>query len=197
MARRNFQSRPLILRQSSNYQSVARFAEALKLVKLYDKPANPGGAVIRQVCWQIDPGLEIYYAEEARSASCFLQVLSDNEEDANDITMALRDYFSPLTHDELLGDIGESKAVDERAHAVVRAGLGAPQEFDSRFYVQIKNAVESAESRIREAGVWGASLTRWQEFQPLFEQIESGDPEKRLRIAAKAILDVGYRRAQS
>jgi hypothetical protein len=52
MAKRDFQSRPLILRQSPNYQAVAKFAESLKLVKLYDKPADPNGFVARQVCWQ-------------------------------------------------------------------------------------------------------------------------------------------------
>jgi len=197
MAKRNFQSRPLILRQSSNYQVVAGFAAALKLVKLYDKPADPSGFVTRRMCWQIDPGLEMFYAEEVRSASCFLQVLGDNGEDVNDITSALRDFFSPLTHDELLGDICTSKTIDDRAHAIVRAGLGAPWEFDNRFYVQISSAMESAEPKIREAGAWAASFLRWQEFQLFLERIESSDPEKGLRVAAKAILDIGYRKAQS
>jgi hypothetical protein len=91
---------------------------------------------------------------------------------------AVRDFFSPLTPGELLGDIGTSKTVDERAHAVVRAGLGAPGEFDNRFYVQIKSTMESAESKIREAGAWAESLTRWQEFQQLLEGIGSGDPSR-------------------
>lgn len=197
MTERNFQSRPLILRQSSNYRAVAEFAEMLKLVKLYDKPVDQSGFVTRQVCWQIDPGLEMYYAEEARSASCFLQVLSDHEGDANEITTALRDFFSPLTHDELLGDIDASKNVDERARAVMRAGLGAPREFDNRFYVQIANAMESSDTDIREAGAWAASFLFWPEFQPFLERIESSDPDESLRDAAKVILDFGYRKAQS
>ena len=197
MAKRNFQSRPLIFRQVSNYRAVNAFTESQKLVKLYDKPADPRGLVTRQVRWQIDPGLEMLYAEETRSACCFLQVFGDNVDDVNDITEALRIRFSPLTHDDLLDDTGVSKTADERAHAVVRAGLGAPREFDDRFYAQIRNAMESTESKIREAGVWAASFLFWQEFQPPLERIESGDPEQDIRRAAKAILDFGYRKAQS
>src|SRR5215471_2057533 len=187
MSNRCFKSRRLVFRSASNYQEVLSFADSLGLLKLYEITGRPGELVIREVGWQIDPGLELFYVEEVRTASSFVQVMGDDAEDVEDITRALEIRFSPLTPDELVNAVDISASVEDRAHAVLQAGLGAPRQFDRRFYERIKAAMESADDHLREAGIWAASFPLWDELRTVLEQIESDDPDKRLKRAAKAI----------
>ena len=196
MSNRCFKSRRLVFRSASNYQEVLSFADSLGLLKLYEITGRPGELVIREVGWQIDPGLEMYYVEEIRTASSFVQVMGDDAEDVKDITEALQIRFSSLTPDELVNAVDTSESIEDSAHAVLQAGLGAPEQFDMRFYERIRAAIESADGQLREAGIWAASFPLWDELRAAIERIESGDPEKRLRSAAKAILNIGYRKAK-
>jgi len=186
----------MVFRRASNYQEMLSFAESLNLLKQYEITGHPSNLVLHEICWQIDPGLEMYYVEEVRTASSFVQVMGDDAKDVEDITEALQINFSPLTLDELVNAVDESKSAEGRAHAVLQAGLGAPQQFDKRFYDRISAAMESADSQLREAGIWAASFPLWGELRATLELIEVADSEKSLRRAAKAILDVGYRRVR-
>jgi len=196
MSNRRFKSRRLVFRSASNYQEVLSFADSLSLLKLYEITGQSSQLVIREVGWQVDPGLDMYYVEEMRTASSFVQVMGDDAEDVRDITEALQIRFSPLTPDELVNAVDTSESIEDSAHAVLQAGLGAPEQFDMRFYERIRAAIESADGQLREAGIWAASFLLWDELRAAIERIESGDPEKRLRSAAKAILNIGYRKAK-
>lgn len=184
----------MILRKSTSESDVNVFADFMRFEKTSEARSEYG--VVRAVTWRIDQDTEMDYGEERISGCSFLQVVGDSQKRVDDITYAVDEYFRPWTLSDVLEGVEAARGTENRAAAIVRAGVAAPNIFDQRFYECFSSAISDAHERIREAGIWACSYSHWLEFRPLLEGLESDDPVEQLRADAGIILDVAYREAE-
>ena len=188
----------LILRGTSTESDVQQFAGLMRLThsEMHKISEESEENVSRTVAWQIKQGLNMYYVEESVSGCNFLQVFGDTSAGVDAITVVLIAVFQPWTWIEVLGAVEAAQGTENKAAAIVRAGVASPGLFDQQFYDCFSLAIRDDNSRIREAGIWACAYSHWAEFKPLLEGVESSDPIEQLRTDAKIILDVSYREVE-
>jgi hypothetical protein len=111
-----YRSARMILHRESTESDVQRFVDHMKFRKIREVRAN--GDVIREVAWQVDQGLNMYYVEEDVSGCNFLQVMDDSREDVDDIADALAVYFRPWKLAEVLEAVEVVQGVENKAAAI-------------------------------------------------------------------------------
>jgi hypothetical protein len=183
----------LVLREGTTEQDVAAFAEATNARKVKETTASPELGLTREVTWEIVSENYLHFGTEHPSGSSFVQVSGDDDEEVEARTAILREYYEPLTDDELLAALDAADTLDERRVALIRVGLGAPRTADDRFFTVIVNAMRDQSVRVREAGLWAATYALWPELLPLVEEMETTDSYAGLRAQAHALAE--YMRA--
>jgi len=95
-----------------------------------------------------------------------------------DRVLELVDYeLMPLQRKALLAMNDDWDPV-VRAQAVIRVGLGAPDEYDEEFFELIRDAFTSKEKYVREAAIWATAYSPWPHYRPLLEAAAQHDPEE-------------------
>ncbi|MGK5550110.1 hypothetical protein ACSNOI_00710 [Actinomadura kijaniata] len=90
--------------------------------------------------------------------------------------------------DELLAAARDASDPDDVAKAVERAAYGAPKEFDERFFTVIDDALRHDDARVREGGIWAASMAQYPQLQPQLMVIARTDEMERLREMAAVLV---------
>jgi hypothetical protein len=85
--------------------------------------------------------------------------------------------------------VDRAEGREDLCRAVLRAGVGAPREFSSKFFKRIKKAILDGDSRIRSAGIWATAYSRWPVFVPLLTDVSQQDPVESLQRDARIILN--------
>ncbi|WP_406103390.1 hypothetical protein OG698_14290 [Streptomyces sp. NBC_01003] len=184
-----YTSRRLVLRGWGSEEEVMRFADEGNFELLQDESSDMENGIVRDVIWRITPGILLQYAVDSRSKCSVFTLTGTPAEDVKGIAESIEKGVHPWTLEELLSGVDRSKGAQEIYDAVLRAGIGAPHEFDKRFYKRIRKAVRNKDATIRSAGIWAASYSRWEEFRPDLEAAARNDPEPTLRRDAQVILD--------
>jgi hypothetical protein len=79
--------------------------------------------------------------------------------------------------------------VSTNARAVLRAGLGASEEFDERFFARINAALQHPDRRVRETAVWAVTFSPYAEYRPALTAIRESDEDPALRENAEILLE--------
>ncbi|MER5491460.1 hypothetical protein [Streptomyces sp. NPDC002490] len=88
----------------------------------------------------------------------------------------------------LLSGVARHDGGPERGRAILRAGLGAPQEFDPEFYDLITRAMRADEPVMRAIGMRACAYSPVAEYRPVLEGIARNDDEPENRDLARATL---------
>ncbi|WP_416979763.1 hypothetical protein [Streptomyces sp. T028] len=182
-----FRSRRLVLPGPSELPAVADFASRRGFKLIRDATSDPRFGVTRELAWELDPGLELYYVEETKMASCFLQVEGDDKEDVNETADLLAELFRAASPERLLDDVDSAATAEQYASAILRLGLGAPAAFDEEVYRRIAAAIDADGADIRRAGIWSTAFSRWPEFGELLERVAATDEVPELRREAAIV----------
>lgn len=182
-------SRRLVLRDWGSDEEVMAFAAegGYELVK--DESDDVVDGIVREVIWQLTPGIVLQYAVDSRSGCSVLVLAGAPADDVQGIVESIERGVHPWTLKELLSAVDRAKGPEATSAAVLRAGMGAPPEFDRRFYKRLRKAVRSDDAAVRRAGIWAISYSRWAQFRPDLEAAASGEPDPELRKDAQVILD--------
>src|SRR5256885_16711465 len=93
------------------------------------------------------------------------------------------------TVDELLDAVEKAAAPLDRAKAVIRAGVGAPDEFDERFFFLISSATTDSDTHVREAALYATAYSSYPAYRPRLRQVAREDPDPRRRDDAEALIE--------
>ncbi|WP_326670017.1 hypothetical protein [Streptomyces canus] len=184
-----YTSRRLVLRGWGSEAEVMQFAAEGKFELLQDESSDIENGIVRDVIWRITPGIVLQYAMDSRSDCSVFALTGSPAEDVRRITQSIERGVHPWALDQLLTAVDRAKGAQQTREAVLRAGIGAPHEFDKRFHKRIRKALRSKDVTIRSAGIWATSYSRWQEFRSDLEATAHHDPEPELRRDAQIILD--------
>jgi hypothetical protein len=180
----SYQSSRLVLGRSPQDESVAELAAEQGWQRV-EEVVDDG---VRQVLWAIGPSTSLTYTEDPVSHNAYIVLVSEDRE-TFDGTLDLVEYeLMPYAPKALLTSVDEARGALARARSVIRAGLGAPDQYDEEFFSRIRDAFSSPEKWVREAAVWATAYSPWPQYRPLLEAIARSDPEEKLRADAAAIL---------
>jgi hypothetical protein len=184
-----YTTRRLVLKEWGTEEEVMEFASKGNLELLRDETHDIPLGITRNAVWRVTPGVVLQYAVDSRS-QCSVFALSGSPVDTvQRFQESIEKNLLPWTLKELITEVDKAKGSREISQAVLRAGMGAPREFDKKFFKRIKKALLSRDSEIRSAGMWATSYSRWDEFREMLSEISQQDPEASLRREAQIILN--------
>lgn len=183
-------SRRFVMRQFQAEESVAAFAADMGWAAVADLPGDEGRGVPRRVAWQIAPGATLNYFRDDALSFSYISVMSGlGQEFAEQLTPMVRAELDTCEDAELLSGM-ETVGEQERASAVIKAGLGAPLEFDEEFYSGFFTAAQDTAPVVRNAAVRAIYYTKWREFTDVLTELSSSDPDRSVRDFAGRVLAV-------
>lgn len=182
-------SRRMVLRGWGSADEVMAFAAEGGFELIKDEADDIVDGIVRDVIWQVTPGIVLQYAVDSRSGCSVFVLAGTPADDVQGIAESIEQGVHPWTLKELLSAVAKAKGTEETCTAVLRAGIGAPLEYDRRFYKRLRKAVRSDDAAVRRAGIWATSYSRWAQFRPDLEAAAAGDPDPELRKDARVILD--------
>ncbi|MGW0209341.1 hypothetical protein ACWDZ8_27285 [Streptomyces sp. NPDC003233] len=192
----HFRSRRYLLDPGSDATVVGRLAATLGWPLLGELVANPGALESYEVMWGKSRDLTLHYQEELFTLSPCAFITGENEARVRAAARVAEQQLKPATPEELLeaADAVRNSPADYML-AIQRLGLGAPVDYDERFFVRIQAAFEDEVDGVRKAAVWATSSAEWPQFEPLLAHAAVNDPAEDVRADAELLLDA-YRAAR-
>lgn len=166
-----YRSDPMVLRDGADPDQVPRLARELdaELVEEQTYPIDHG--VVREQTWQLAPGVLLQLADDARSGSSAVTVLSEDEARVGKYTDLIRRYLKPSTAEDLLAAPKAAQDEHRQARAVMRVGFGAPYGYDERFFRLIRDAMADPSLPVRTAAVLATTYSFYPEYQDVLRAV--------------------------
>ncbi|MEI8407045.1 MULTISPECIES: hypothetical protein [unclassified Kribbella] len=185
----SYTSRRLVLKDWGSEEEVFEFAAEGRFELIRDESEDIPLGIVRDVLWWITPTIALQYAVDTRSQCSVFALTGTPADDVKGIVESIEQGVHPWTLKELLAAVNDARGPAEVAAAVLRAGMGAPQSFDRKFYKVVRTAIRSHDAEVRSAGVWATSYSRWDKSRDLLETTAEADPEPSIRRDARVILE--------
>lgn len=180
----------MILQAPEPLRAVEDFASELgarKLSETTHTPEESNQGIVRELAWELSTGLQLHYLEDFRSSCSFIVIAGVDDEKTAEISALISSYLDTWSEDDILLAVEDSVGPEDRARAILRAGVGAPERFDESFWYCIGRAMSDPDSLVRSAAVWATSYPFWRQFIPLLEKVATEDSDPDLRAEAQAL----------
>ncbi|MDA3646284.1 hypothetical protein LZ318_28965 [Saccharopolyspora indica] len=134
------------------------------------------------VAWEMAPGVRLSYLSDRRARTAYLVVTSETTADllpySARISEAGIDFLDP---EELVSAVGGAAKPKDEGLALVRAGLGAPENPTKPYVHAFFEAMRSPSTQVRMSGITAMGYAEWPMFVELLDavSVEDGDAEVR------------------
>ncbi|WP_311704327.1 hypothetical protein [Streptomyces litchfieldiae] len=152
-------------------------------------PENADRLESHEVIWGKSGDLTLHYQEDVLTRSPAAFVTGEDQRRVQVASRILEQRLKPATTEELL-EAAEAVRPSPADYmlAILRLGLGAPVDFDQRFFDQVRNAMRDTETGVRYAAVWATSYVEWPQYEPLLVRASEHDPSEKVRGDAAVVL---------
>lgn len=182
-------TRRLVLRDRFAEKRIGDLASELGWPRREEYPADPEEGTDYQVVWAVAPSLTLHYCEDEISRHSYLVVAGEDPVAVRGTAELMEFRLDIWRLDELLDEIDAAAGPAQLARAVVRAGLGCPEEFDERFFSRLHGALRHSDPRVRERALWAVSYVPWPNYRPQLSFIRENDAMEDLRGTAGILLE--------
>jgi hypothetical protein len=179
----------LVLPDDATEEDVHNFAMSLGWPLQNEIPANTEEGTSRELVWHDDPSISMHFYEDEISGFDFIIIIGEDPDAVHTTQESVEGHLHTWRPSELLESFAGKHSDDELAQVTIRAGLGAPKEFDQAFFEAIRNSARNSHDRVREAAVWAMSYRPWPAYRSVLEERASTDPDLELRKLAAAVLE--------
>lgn len=163
--------------------SVNHFWTLTKLVR-----ADPENRIPYELHFKADEGdLEVVYVEDPISECSYAIVRGD---DAEGGCALIREKARYWTAEEMFADWDGAPHDTAQILAILRIGVGAPEQYDARFAGKLKEGLASEDYRVREATLAAIGYADWKEVDAVLKDIAEHDPHERCRNRAAVMLQI-------
>ncbi|MFF1355521.1 HEAT repeat domain-containing protein [Streptomyces sp. NPDC058297] len=145
----------------------------------------------REVNWGVTEQVVLGYLESHISNDCCIVAVGNSLELPERVVRQMDDDLEGEIESvaDLLRAIQDEEDPRRLAQSLVRAGFGAPREFDQGFFDAFAKASrEHDDYRVRDIAISSLVYMEWPEFKPLLEEIREHDPEDQVRARAAIVL---------
>lgn len=188
----------MIMRDDSEAAGrIQRLADEFNAEKIEENYNSELMGIGHEITWRILPGVEMYSAEDVESAATCVVVYSEDESAVARFAHLIKLFLRPLEKEELLEDAATETDNSLRARMVLRAGFGAPYEFDERFYSLMQNAMFDANVLVRAAAIHGTQYSFWPQYIECLNRVATEDPDPLLRAEAGNVIRAASEEGES
>lgn len=183
-------TRRMVLRERFCEEEVERFAQELGWTRRGVDQADPEEGIAYHVFWA-PPGaaLSLHYTEDDLARDSYVTVIGKDAAAVHGARALIEPRLNTWPLEDLLAEVDGASTPVSLARAVLRAGLGAPEEFDERFFVRINTALQHSDRRVRETAVWAVTFSPYYEYRPALSAIQESDEDPGLRDNAEILLE--------
>lgn len=142
---------------------------------------------IFQKTWTTNGGkTRIDYVEDPMADLLYVLVAGEDQEK---FIRKIRKAGPVYTSTEIHQRIKAAKTPDERAQAIMIAGVAAPAECDAKLFAYFKKAFTDENAQVRRAVVIASVYAGWPELREPLQQLKQDDPDAEIREVAEHTLD--------
>jgi hypothetical protein len=183
-----FRSRRVLLKSPSGEREVQRFADELGWPRLLEQEEDAEQNLSREVAWAAGPALSLHFVQDPVSGHGYVVAWGRDKGAVDGLAELAAHRLDTWTPPELLA--GPERATDdrERAIAFIRAGVGAPDEFDKRFFDLIVKGITDRSSMAREAAIVSTVYSQYPQYRPVLKRAAESDPDPARRRDAEVML---------
>lgn len=183
----------MVLREEATEEDVQGLARGLSMTKIRDVSSPERQTIVREITWEANSGIRLHYAADYLSASRVISVEGNDDEHFRRFIEVVVTQLRPWTLGELIDEVDSSSADEPRvlARAVIRLGVGAPNEYAGEVFDRISVAMHSPDSWVRKAAIWATMYSQWPQFLPLLEEIANTDADEAMRNDARRMVNFG------
>jgi hypothetical protein len=182
-------TRRLVLRDRFAEKRIGDLGAELGWPRREEYPADPEEGTDYRVVWSVAPMLSLHYFQDEISRHSYLVVVGADAAAVRATAALAESRLDIWRLDELLAEVDAASGPEGLATAVVRAGLGCPEEFDERFFSRLHGALRHLDPRVRERALWAVSYVPWPSYRPQLSFIRENDAEVDLRGTARILLE--------
>lgn len=185
-----YRTERMILRDGpSAAEMLQRMVQEVHAEKVTENFYEPESGIVHEITWKIVPGAEMYSAEDIQSGCTGVVIYGEDESRVSEYSALIRQRLRPLDREELLASATTELEDSLRARMVLRAGFGAPYEFDDQFYSVIRQAMFDASPLVRTAGIYATQYSFWPQYVDSLIRVSREDPEPLLRAEARNLVE--------
>ena len=184
-----YRSRNFVLRTFPGIHEAEELAEAFFWTRVRVQPPGPQDDRIH-IRWDVSPDIAyvLFVADPAIATSYLTAVSPVGPEMIDTLTTLLEASEEVIPPDELLKAVDEAGNGQDKALALLRAGLGAPLTSDPRLVKRIEAGARDRDPQVRGGALWGVVFSECPVFRRLLAQSAVDDPEAALRQFADGAL---------
>jgi hypothetical protein len=135
-----------------------------------------GGDVAHEVVWDAGPSVSVQYSYDPLSGSQYVVVWGSTE-----LAELVEHDVAVWSLDELLSD--------HSRESIARAGVGAPDEYDERFFTLITAALKDPDTAVREAALYATAYSAYPQYRDALTEVARTDPDPARQVDADMILE--------
>ncbi|MFC7329943.1 hypothetical protein [Marinactinospora rubrisoli] len=140
-----------------------------------------------RVVWGTDPAL--HYEEDLLSDFAYVTSVGSDPEQVAAVARLAEQRLPVRSVGQLLEDVDWQFGDEDRAHAVVRAGAGAPLEVHEGVLDCVRAALAHASPQVRMAAVWAVTYQPWPEFRTLLRERAETETDEHVTAVIRHLLD--------
>ncbi|RCV58169.1 hypothetical protein [Marinitenerispora sediminis] len=185
-------SRRLVLRQGSGVRAVSASLAAFPPELGWSAPssvrkADRGSWLPARVVWGEDPAL--HYEEDLLSDFAYVTSVGSDPERVRAVSELAEQRLPVRSVGQLLEDVDWQINDEDRAHAVLRLGAGAPLDVHDEVLECVRAALGHASPQVRMAAIWAVTYQPWPEFRTLLHEHAATEADEHLTAAIRHLLD--------
>jgi hypothetical protein len=168
---------------------VQGFVDSLGWVRLGEQAQDINAAQSREVMWGAGPALSLHLIEDPVSLNDYVMARGYDKGAVDALAQLAEGQLDVWKQDELLQAIDDAADEIEKARTVIRAGVGAPDEFDELFYAAITAAMADPSSAVREAALYATAYSPYAQYRGALEKVANTDRDENRRNDAQLLLE--------
>ncbi|GAB3417842.1 hypothetical protein [Flindersiella endophytica] len=177
-----------VLRAGEPEEQASGFADEQGWDLISREQADPDRGREFELMWATDRPVTFHYQEDNVAHEGYAYLAGDDRELVAGYESQLVAALDHWSFDDLLREVSEQPDGPDRGAAVLRAGIGAPMDFDQRFFDVIHAAMTDENPQMRGIGVLACSYSPQPQFRPSLEAIAESEPDPEIRDLAKSTL---------
>ncbi|MFD8392389.1 hypothetical protein ACFV2N_25140 [Streptomyces sp. NPDC059680] len=135
------------------------------------------------------PGLILHFLVDDVSGSAAVCVSGDSRDAVEAAVELVKSQIPFSTFGDLLNAVDAAADSMDTARALIRAGIGAPGDFDEGLFSRVRSLLFGTDPVLQEAAIWAVSYAPWPEFRAALQEFLSASSNERLVLTARQVLE--------
>ncbi len=189
MTSEDHRSDRIVLKRTHAEGEVQTFADELGWPRMGEQDEDLDVGQSREVMWGAGTALSLHYVHDPISRNDYVMTWGVDETAVDALARLAAGRLDVWSPAELCAAVEAAADPQERAAAVLRTGLGAPEAFDQGSFDCIITAMADPDTNVREAAIHATVFSPYTQYRDALQRIADSDPDPNRREDASIVLE--------